>query len=453
MTTHADIARALQSRWPEHRIAPGLARVRALTELLGAPQRGYPVIQIAGTNGKGSTALIIDALLRALNLRTGRIASPHLADLTERVCIDGEPMDAAAFDALVGDVMPLVEIVDAERHDGVPMTFFEVMTALAYEAFAQAPVDVAIVEVGLGGITDATNIADADVAVIAPIDLDHTHLLGDTIAEIAAEKAGIIKPGSIVVTAAQHPDADAAIAARAAEVGARVLREGVDFALIDRTPAVGGQVIRVDTAGGPVGDLMLPIHGEHMARNAALAVAAVEAFLGGRPIPPEVLAEGLTAVQAPARLELVRSGPPLVLDTCHNVHGTRATLAGLREAYGFAPLIVVVAMMRDKDVEGVLELLAEDASTFVCTQVASTDRGLPADELGELAAEAAGEDRVHVRAALPDALELAVQLADDAGPGAGVLIAGSVILAGEARTLLVRHRDEAPDADAGEAAR
>ncbi|MBK8462475.1 MAG: dihydrofolate synthase [Nigerium sp.] len=444
MTTHADIARALQSRWPEHRIAPGLARVQALADLLGGPQRGYPVIQIAGTNGKGSTALMIDALLRALNLRVGRIASPHLTDLTERVCIDGEPMEADAFDALVGDVMPLVDIVDAERHDGVAMTFFEVMTALAFEAFAQAPVDVAVVEVGMGGITDATNIADAEVAVIGPIDLDHTHLLGATIAEIAAEKAGIIKPGSVVVTAVQHPDADAAIAARAAEMGVRVLREGVDFALIDRVPAVGGQVIRVDTAAGPVGDLMLPLHGEHMARNAALAVAAVEAFLGGRPIPPDALAEGLGGVVAPARLERVRSGPPIILDTCHNVHGTRATLAGLREAYGFAPLIAVVAMMRDKDVEGVLALLADDVATFVCTQVASTDRGLPAEELGELAAEAVGDDRVHVRAALPDALELAVRLADDAGPGAGVLIAGSVILAGEARTLLVRQRAQ-PD--------
>ncbi|HHU38657.1 MAG TPA: dihydrofolate synthase [Propionibacterium sp.] len=446
MTSHAEISRALQSRWPEHRIAPSQARIRALTDLLGDPQTGYPVIQVAGTNGKGSTAIMIEALLLALGLRVGRIASPHLVDLTERINLDGEPMDAAAFDALVSDVQPLVDLVDAQELDGVRMTFFEVMTGLAFEAFAQAPSDVAVVEVGLGGTWDATSVANAQVAVMCPIDLDHTHLLGTTLEEIATEKAGIIKPGSIVVSAAQQPEARAVVAARAADVGARVLWEGEDFGLIERTPAVGGQVLRVETASGPAGDLVLPVHGEHMARNAALAVAAVEAFLGGKPLVHDVIAEGLSAVRAPARLELVRSGPAIVLDTCHNVHGARATLAGVREAFDFTPLIAVVGMMADKDVEGVLDVIAEEATTIVCTQVASTDRGLPADELGELAEEAFGADRVHVRASLPDAIEAAVTLADEAGAGAGILIAGSVILAGEARALLVResrdHDDE-----------
>ncbi len=442
MTTHAEISRALQARWPEHRVAPSLARIRALTDLLGEPQTGYPVIQVAGTNGKGSTAIIIEALLLALGLRVGRIASPHLVDLTERINLDGRPMDAAAFDALVADVQPLVDLVDAQRLDDVSMTFFEVMTGLGFEAFAQAPVDVAVVEVGLGGTWDATSVADADVAVICPIDLDHTHLLGDTLEEIATEKAGIIKPGSIAVVARQHPEVDAVIAARAAEVGARVLREGVDFGLIDRTLAVGGQVLRLETVSGPASGLVLPVHGEHMAHNAALAVAAVEALLGGKPLVHDIIAEGFATVKAPARLELVRSGPPIVLDTCHNVHGTRATLAGVREAYDFTPLIAVVGMMVDKDVEGVLALLAEEVTTIICTRVASTDRGLPADELGELAEEAFGAERAHVRESLPDALELAVTLADEAGAGAGILVAGSVILAGEARALLVRNDDE-----------
>ena len=442
MTTHAEISRALQARWPEHRVAPSLARIRALTDLLGEPQTGYPVIQVAGTNGKGSTAIIIEALLLALGLRVGRIASPHLVDLTERINLDGRPMDAAAFDALVADVQPLVDLVDAQRLDDVSMTFFEVMTGLGFEAFAQAPVDVAVVEVGLGGTWDATSVADADVAVICPIDLDHTHLLGDTLEEIATEKAGIIKPGSIAVVARQHPEVDAVIAARAAEVGARVLREGVDFGLIDRTLAVGGQVLRLETVSGPASGLVLPVHGEHMAHNAALAVAAVEALLGGKPLVHDIIAEGFATVKAPARLELVRSGPPIVLDTCHNVHGTRATLAGVREAYDFTPLIAVVGMMADKDVEGVLALLAEEVTTIICTRVASTDRGLPADELGELAEEAFGAERVHVRESLPDALDLAVTLADEAGAGAGILVAGSVILAGEARALLVRNDDE-----------
>ncbi len=436
--THADIAASLQSRWPEHRVAPSLSRIAALTQLLGDPQRSYPVIQVAGTNGKGSTAIIIESLLLAMGLRVGRISSPHLTDLTERISIDGEPISHESFDALVGDVLPLVEMVDAQQLDGVPMTFFEVMTGLAYEAFAQAPVDVAVVEVGLGGTWDATSVADAQVAVVCPIDLDHTHLLGDTVEQIAVEKAGIIKEGSVAVLAQQQPAAARVLEERCTEVGARMVREGVEFGLIGRTPAVGGQVLRLETAEGPVDDLLFPVFGEHMAHNAALAVAAVEAFLGGKPIQPEVLAEGLGAVRLPARLEVVRSGPTVVLDTCHNVHGAIATMAGVEEAFDFAPLIAVVGMMRDKDVEGVLRVLEEGVTTLVCTQVAGSDRGLPAEELGEIASDVFGAERVHVRAGLPDALELAVTLADQAGPGAGILVAGSVVLAGEARTLLVR---------------
>lgn len=443
MTTHAEIVSTLTARWPEQRIGPGLARISALVELLGEPQRGYPVIQIAGTNGKGSTALMIEALLRAAGLRVGRFSSPHLVDLTERIAIDGEPLAPEAFDALYADVLPLVEMVDARAIDGIPMTFFEVMTGLAFEAFAQAPVDVAIIEVGLGGVTDATNVADADVAVLCPVDLDHTHLLGTTPEQIAREKAGIIKPGGIAVSAEQRPEVLGVLAERCAEAGVRLLVEGRDFALIERKAAVGGQVLRVDTADGPVGDLFLPVFGAHMAANAALAVAAVEAFLGGRALAPDVLAEGFGQVVAPARLEVVRRSPTVVLDTAHNPHGVAATLAGAEEAFGFAPLIAVVGMMADKDVRGVLELVEESAQTLVCTQVASTGRGLPAAELAETASEVFGPERVHARASLPDALELAVGLADDAGVGAGVLILGSVILAGEARALLVR-----PDAAA-----
>ena len=436
--THHEIVQRLISRWPEHRIAPGTARVEALLELLGSPQRAYPVIQIAGTNGKGSTAIMIDALLRSLGLRTGRFTSPHLIDVTERIAIDGEPMDADAFDELVAQTQPLIDLVDAQAIDGVTMTFFEVITALAYAAFAEAPVDVAVVEVGLGGITDATNVMDAQVAVICPIDYDHTHLLGDTLTEIATEKAGIIKPGSQVVLAGQEPEAASVLIARCAEVGAKVYLEGVEFGLLERTPAVGGQVLRIESAGGPVGDLLLPLFGEHMARNAALAVAAVEAFLGGKPLAPDIIAEGLAEVTAPARLEVVRRSPTVVLDTCHNPHGARATIAAVTEAFAFAPLIGVVAMMADKDVDGVLEVFAEELATVVCTTVAGTDRALPPDALARRAAEVLGPDRVRVAATMADAIELAVGLADEAGPGAGVLIAGSVIAAGQARALLLR---------------
>ena len=436
--THQQIVQQLIARWPEHRIAPGTARVEALCELLGSPQHGYPVIQIAGTNGKGSTAIMIDALLRSLGLRTGRFTSPHLVPLNERICIDGEPISDEVFDALVADTQPLIDLVDERAIDGVAMTFFEVITALAYEAFAQAPVDVAVVEVGLGGITDATNVMDAQVAVICPIDYDHMHLLGSTLTEIAAEKAGIIKAASQVVLAAQQPEAAAVLIERCAELGVKTYREGIEFGLLERTPGVGGQVLRLDTAGGPVNDVLLPLFGAHMARNAALAVAAVEAFLGGKPLATDVIVEALGQVEAPARLEVVRRSPTVVLDTCHNPHGARATMGALTEAFSFASLIGVVAVMADKDVDGLLSIFADELATIVCTTVEGTPRALSPEELAERASGIFGEERVRVADTMSNAIEAAVALADEAGPGAGVLIAGSVIAAGQARALLVR---------------
>jgi dihydrofolate synthase / folylpolyglutamate synthase len=440
--THDDIVTELQSRWPEHHVGRSQARVKALCDLLGNPEQSCPVIIVTGTNGKGSTAIIIDSLLRAMGLRVGRFSSPHLVHLTERISIDGEPIADEVFDELVEQIRPLVQIVDDQQLDGISMTFFEVMTALAYVAFADAPVDVAVVEVGMGGEWDATNIVAAEVAVVAPIDLDHTQLLGGTIAEIAAEKSGIIKAGSRAVLAAQHPAAATVLLARCAEVGAEVRREGIEFGLIDRTPAVGGQVLRLETADGPLGDLVLPLFGEHMARNAALALAAAEAFLGGRALPTEVISVGLEAVRAPARLEVVRRSPVVVLDTCHNPHGAKATMAGIVEAFDFQTLIGVVAMMADKDVTGVLQVFEESMTSVICTGITGSPRALQAEELAQRAREVFGADRVQVAADMTAAIEQAVLLADQAGPGAGVLIAGSVYAAGEARSLLVRPSSE-----------
>ncbi len=442
-TSHAEIVASLTSRWPEHRIARGLGRIEALCDLLGSPQNSCPVIQIAGTNGKGSTAIVIDTLLRSLGLRVGRVSSPHLQEITERIAIDGEPISTERFDELVAEIQPYVDLVDAQQIDGVSMTFYEVMTALAYTAFSQAPVDVAVVEVGMGGSWDATSVADAAVAVICPIDYDHTQILGSTLTEIATEKAGIIKPGSSAVLAGQDPEAAKVLIARAAEVGAKVYLEGVDFGLIDRQLAVGGQVLRIETADGPLGDLVLPLFGAHMARNAALAVAACEAFLGGRALPADVIADGLDAVVAPARLEIVRRSPTMVLDTCHNPHGARATVDALTESFDFNPLIGVVAMMADKDVRGVLEVLAEAVTTIVVSGISGTTRAMAPEALAEVASEVFGADRVVMRPSLADALDEAVRLADEAGPGAGILIAGSVYAAGEARTLLRPHAEDA----------
>lgn len=430
----------LTSRWPEHRVAPSLGRIQALCDLLGNPERSAPVIQVAGTNGKGSTAIMVDALLRSNGLRTGRFSSPHLVDVCERISIDGEPISHERFDELWADVRPYVEMVDAQAIDGVSMTFFEVMTGMAYAAFADAPVDVMVIEVGLGGTWDSTNVADASVAVICPVDLDHTHILGDSLVEVAENKAGIIKPGSVAVMAAQHPDVAQVLVERCTEVGARMVLEGVDFQLLERTRAVGGQLLRLQGAEGPVGDVHLPLFGEHMAHNAALAMAAVEALLGGRALDPEVVVDGFAAVEAPARMELVRTSPPVVVDTGHNPHGARATVATLAENFDFTPTIGVVAMMADKDVDQVLRVLSEELDVVICTRVASTDRGLEPEQLAEKAREVFGDDKVRVATDVPAALELAVTLAD-ADPGAGVLVAGSVVLAGEARALLLSQRE------------
>ena len=435
--THDELCNQLVQRWPEHRIGPGLARVQALCDLLGNPERSAPVIQITGTNGKGSTALMIDALLRAQGLRTGRTASPHLVDVTERICIDGEPIASDVFDELWQQIEPMVAMVDEQKIDGIRMTFFEVITGLAFAAFADAPVDVIILEVGMGGTWDASNVADAQVAVITPIDLDHTQHLGTTLEEIATEKAGIIKQGATAVIAGQQPEAARILMERCAEVAAEPVLEGPGFGVLDRARAVGGQVLRLNTASGPVGDVHLPLHGEHMAHNAALAVAAVEAFMGGKGLDAEVITEGLGQVEAPARLELMRSNPAIVLDTAHNPHGVRATLAAALEAHAFQPMIGVVAMMRDKDVETVMGLLAEGLDRIVVTSISSTERGMPVDDLAELAEAAFGESRVDQAPTMDAALDLAMSLADQAGPTAGVLVIGSVIAAGEARAILL----------------
>lgn len=441
-STHEELTRALTSRWPEHRVAPSLSRISALMELLGDPHTAMPVILVAGTNGKGSTAIMIDALLRASGLRVGRFSSPHLSDVRERIVIDGEPIAEDRFADLWADVEPYVAMVDAQQLDAVAMTFFEVITGMAYAAFADAPVDVAVVEVGLGGRWDATNVADATVAVVTPIGLDHTHILGSTIAEIAGEKAGIIKSGSTAVLAGQDPEAARVLLERAIEVGAPVKAEGPDFGVIDRRLAVGGQLLRLETFAGPVGDVFLPLFGEHMARNAALAVAAVEALLGAQPLNPEIIVEGIGAVEAPARLETVRTSPPIVIDTAHNPQAAKVMVDAVTESYDFDPIIGVVAMMQDKDAEQVLEIFAGKMDQVVITQVSTGQRARPVDDLAAIAESVWSTHQVHRAATMAEALDLAVMLADTSSAQAGVLVAGSVIAAGEARDLLKKEKGE-----------
>lgn len=439
-SNHAQLVKDLTSRWPENRVAPNLNRISALMDVLGKPQHAMPVIQVAGTNGKGSTCAIIDSLLRAAGLRVGRFASPHLTDVTERILIDGQPISSERFDAVWEEIAPFVDMVDKQAIDGIEMTFFEVITGMAYAAFADAPVDVAVVEVGLGGRWDATSVADPRVSVVCPIALDHTHILGADLASVAAEKAGIIKPGSIAVLAGQDPQAAQVLLQRALQVGAEVKAEGPDFGVLDRKLAVGGQLLRLETQGGPLGDLFLPLFGEHMARNAALAVAAAESLVGQ--LSPEVIEQGLGEVKAPARLELVRSAPSVVLDSAHNPHGAQALVLGLTESFDFEPTIAVVAMMRDKDSAGVLSILAEAVDHVVITQASGSPRALPVAELVQLAEEIWPAGRVHSALGVPEALTTAISLADDFGPKAGILITGSIVAVGEARSLLSAESDQ-----------
>jgi dihydrofolate synthase/folylpolyglutamate synthase len=439
--TLAEVEDALLSRWPETRLEPSLDRIRAFTEMLGDPQTAYPVIHLTGTNGKTSTSRMIDALVRALDLRTGRFTSPHVERINERISIDGEPLDDEAFVRAFNDVAPYTHLVDAsEEH---PLSFFETVVGMAYAAFADAPVDVAVVEVGMGGSWDATNVADGQVAVVLPIAVDHAKYLGGTPAEIAVEKAGIIKPGAFVVLAQQEPDVAVVLLEKAAEAGATIAREGLEFGVVSRTPAVGGQMLSLQGLRARYDDVFLPLYGAHQAQNAAVALAAVEAFAAREePLDADLVRAALAEVTSPARLEIVRRSPTIVLDAAHNPHGAEATGAALEDSFTFDPLIGVIGVMGDKDAEGLLVAFEPHLAHVVVTQN-STDRAMPAERLAAVAVEVFGEDRVSVAPRLADALDMAATLAEagDAvssmGSGA-VLVTGSVVTAGEARTLLTR---------------
>jgi dihydrofolate synthase / folylpolyglutamate synthase len=437
--TYADAEKALLARWPETRLEPSLDRIEALTELLGDPQRAYPVIHLTGTNGKTSTSRMIDTLIRATGLRTGRFTSPHVESMTERISIDGEPLSRDEFLRAYNEIAAYLHLVDRDSEHS--LSFFETVVAMAFSAFTDAPVDVAVVEVGMGGSWDATNVADGSVAVIAPISVDHAKYLGARPQDIAVEKAGIIKPGATVVSAGQAPEVVQVLVERAQEVGATILWEGVDFGVEHRVPAVGGQMLRLRGLRGEYDEVFLPLYGAHQAQNAVLALAAVEAFTGEEPLDYELVREAFAQVTSPGRLEVVRRSPTIVLDAAHNPHGAAALVAALQDSFTFSPLVGVVGVMADKDYEGVLAELEPVLAHIVCTQN-STPRALPADELGEVAAGVFGVDRVHVAARLEDAIDQAATLAEEGGTygeaigSGGVLVTGSVITVGEARVML-----------------
>lgn len=452
----AEVEAELDTRWPETKIDPSLERVEKLMDLLGHPERSAPLIHVAGTNGKTSTVRMIESIVRALGRRTGRTTSPHLQLATERIAIDGEPLHPRDYVRTWREIQPYVEMVDAESEaaGGPRMSKFEVLTAMAYAAFADAPVDVAVVEVGMGGTWDATNVAQADVAVVCPVGLDHTDYLGDTLAEIAGEKAGIIKsrwdasdllspPDNVAIIAEQEPEAMEVLLTRAVECDAAVARAGVEYGVLSQTLAVGGQNLTLRGLAGEYDDIHLPLHGPHQARNAATALAAVEAFFGagpGRPLSIDAVREGFATVTSPGRLERVRSTPTVFIDAAHNPHGARALREALTAEFDFRKVVGVVAVLGDKDARGILEELEPYVEELVVTQNTSP-RAMHVDDLADLAEGIYGDERVHRIDSLPSAVELAVALAEetDSGDGivsgSGVVITGSVVTAGEARTL------------------
>jgi dihydrofolate synthase/folylpolyglutamate synthase len=435
-----DVERAILGRAPEHDLVPSLDRIREVLDLLGDPQRSAPVIQVAGTNGKTSTTRMIETLLTEFGLRTGRFTSPHLHSVRERIAFDGVPIDAERFVATYDDVAPFLDLVDS--HHGVRLSFFEVLTAMAYAAFADAPVDVAVVETGMGGTWDATNLADAAVAVITPIAIDHVRFLGSTVEQIAGEKAGIIKAGSYGVLAQQPVEAAEVLLRRSVEVGSIVAREGLEFGVVNRVLAVGGQVVSIRGLAGEYDEVFLPLAGQHQAHNAAVALAAVEAFLGGGhaergPLDIDIVRAAFARVTSPGRLEVARRSPTVLLDAAHNPAGARATAEAVQESFGFTRLVGVFAAMADKDVRGMLEALEPVLAEVVVTE-STSGRAMPADELAAHAVEIFGEDRVEVTPRLDDAIDSAVSLAEEDGDlgGSGVLVTGSIVTVAEARTLL-----------------
>ncbi len=436
---YAEVTAEILSRAPESDIDPRLDRVRTLLDLLGDPHRNFRAIHVTGTNGKTSTARMIDALMRGRGLRVGRYTSPHLRTVRERIVIDGEPVSQERFVETYDDIRPYVEMADSMND--APLSFFEILTVMAYAVFADAPVDVAVVEVGMGGRWDATNVVDGDVAVVTPIGIDHTEYLPDTVEGIAEEKAGIIKPGSVAVLAQQPLPAAEALIRNAAEVGAQVAREGLEFGVTSREIAVGGQQLAIKGLTGSYENLFLPLFGAHQAGNAAVAVAAVEAFAssgddaGG--LDPAIVGEALAGVDSPGRMEVVRTSPTIIADAAHNPAGMTATAAAVEEAFTFSRLVGVVAIMADKDVEGILEPLEPLLDEIVVTRN-SSPRSLDPERLSNVAQHIFGEDRVHVEPRLDDAIDRAVGLAEEGGEfgGTGVLVTGSVVTAGDAVHLL-----------------
>ncbi|MBP7835499.1 MAG: bifunctional folylpolyglutamate synthase/dihydrofolate synthase [Rhodoluna sp.] len=428
-----EVEDALLARVPENKIRPRLEPTARLAELLGDPQKSYRVIHVTGTNGKTSTSRFIERLLREHGLRTGRFTSPHLVKLNERMSLDGEPVSDERLYNVWTEIQPIVELVDVELEIAGEdaLTFFEVLAVLGFAIFADAPVDVLVLEVGMGGEWDSTNVADGDVAVFTPISLDHMDRLGDTIEEIATTKAGIIKPGAIVLSSAQKPEALKVISDRAASVGEKFLTYGKDFGLIATLVNKLGQTVSVRAVAGEYEDLNLPVHGAYQAENAALAVAAVEAFLGGgvQRIMDDVVRASFADFSSPGRLQVVNREPLTILDAAHNEDGAKSLAHALKESFGSPYAVGIISILAEKNARAILEILDDSFVEVIITQSESS-RAIPAEELAELAREVLGSDRVRVQANPQWALAEAAKLLSPTLASA-IVVTGSVTLVGQ----------------------
>ena len=432
----AAIEQALIKRWPENKIEPTLDRIAALTDLLGSPQLSYPTIHIAGTNGKTTISRMIDALMSELGYRTGRFTSPHLESFLERISIKGNPIDPAEFIKNYNDIALYLDLIDSKQPHQI--SYFEALTALAFVAFAEHPVDVGIIEAGLGGEWDATNVVQSQVSVMTPIGLDHMDYLGDTLEEIAQTKAGIFKPESNVVLAAQTPEVAKVLMAQVAKVAAIPFREGVEFSVANRAIAVGGQMIAINGLYGLIEDIFLPLYGAHQANNAAVALAAVEAFAGVQ-LDSDLVRSAFSKVKSPGRCEVIHRDPTVIIDAAHNPHGAKAIVTTINSEFDFETVIGVVAVLGDKDAAGILAELSQVVDYLVVSQ-SSSARALPVNDLAMIAKQFFAPEQIEVIPELRGAITYATEkanLSNQVNDGvSAVLITGSVVTAGEARMIV-----------------
>ncbi len=436
LETVAAIEQALIKRWPENKIEPTLDRISALVDLLGSPQLSYPTIHIAGTNGKTTISRMIDALMSELGYRTGRFTSPHLESFLERISIKGNSIDPTEFIKNYNDIALYLDLIDSKQPHQI--SYFEALTALAFVAFAEHPVDVGIIEAGLGGEWDATNVVQSQVSVMTPIGLDHMDYLGNTLEEIAQTKAGIFKPESNVVLAAQTPEVAKVLMAQVAKVAAIPFREGVEFSVANRAIAVGGQLIAINGLYGLIEDIFLPLYGAHQANNAAVALAAVEAFAGVQ-LDSELVRSAFSKVRSPGRCEVIHRDPTVIIDAAHNPHGAKAIATTINSEFDFETVIGVVAVLGDKDAAGILAELSQVVDYLVVSQ-SSSARALPANDLAQLAKQFFAPEQIEVIPELRGAITYATEkanLSNQVNDGvSAVLITGSVVTAGEARMIV-----------------